>query len=66
VQYVAVDRVQRARLMQIHDAFVACLRPGATRVIVALADRDSAATVGDVVELQAQHLARAQAAVQHQ
>jgi len=38
VQHVAVDRIQRARLVQIHDSFAPGLRPRPVRVIVMFAD----------------------------
>jgi len=66
VQHVAVDCVQRARLMQIHHPLVPGLRPGAPRVVITLADRDSPTPVGDVVQLQAQHLAGTQPPIEHQ
>ena len=66
MQHVAIDRVQGARLVQIHDPLVAGLRPGPARVVVAFADRHPPAAVGNVVQLQAQHLAWPQPAVEHQ
>jgi hypothetical protein len=65
VQHVAVDRVQGARLVQVHHPLVTCLRTGAARMIVTPAHRNPAAAVGNVVQLQAQHLARTQPAVEH-
>ncbi len=66
VQHIAVDRVQRAGLVQIDYSLVSGLGSGAARVIVAFADRDSAASIGDVGQLQAQYLPRPQPAVEHQ
>jgi hypothetical protein len=60
VQHVAVDCVQRARLVQIHHPLVPGLRPGAPGVVVTLAHRNAAASVGNVTELEAQHLAGTQ------
>ena len=60
------DGLQRARLVQVHDALGAGLAPRAPRVVIALADCHSASAVGDVLQVQREHLAWAQPAVQHQ
>jgi hypothetical protein len=66
VQDVTVDRVQGAWLVQVDHSLVAGLRSGTARMIVAFADGDAAAGVGDVVQLQAQHLAGPQPTIEHQ
>ena len=48
MQHIAVDRVQGARLVQVHDPFETGLRPGAAGMVVAFADRDPAPAIGDV------------------
>ena len=66
VQDVAADGVQGAGLEEVHDPFLAGLLADAARVVVAFSDRDTSMAVGDVLEMQAQHLAGAQTAVEHE
>src|SRR6266566_4421566 len=66
VQHVAADGMQRPWRVQIDDALGAGLAARSPRVIVTFVDRYSTLAVGDVLQVQAQHLTRPQATVQHE
>ena len=60
MQRIPADRIQRARLVHVHDTLVPRLLPHTTRVIITFADQHPPPPIGDVGQLQPQHLARAQ------
>jgi hypothetical protein len=64
--HVVVHRGQCAILQQVDHAVPARLLLHPAQVIVPFADGDPAPAVGDVLQLQAEHLARAEAALPHQ
>ena len=63
MQDIAAHRVQRSRLVQVHHPLPAALRTSTAGMVIALADRDPPPAVGDVLQLQTQHLARSQPTV---
>lgn len=66
MQDVTAHRVQRPRVVQIHYPFLTGLGPHPTRVIVTFADHHPPTTVGNVFQLQTQHLTRPQPTIEHQ
>ncbi len=67
MEHIPIDRIQRARLEQVDDPFVPGLRPHAPpRMVVSFTNRDPPSAVGDMAELEPEHLSRPQGTVEHQ
>lgn len=59
-------RLHGRRLVDVHHALGPGLRPHTSGVVVATANRQTSSAMGDVVQVQAEHFAGAEAAVEHE
>jgi hypothetical protein len=66
LHHVRAQHRQCLGLVQVDHALEAGLGPGSPGVVVAVPHDNAAATVGDVLQVQAEDLTRAQAALEHQ
>ncbi len=66
VHHVPADRLQRPWFVQVDDPLSTRLAPRPMWVVITLADRDPPPSVGDVLQMQRQHLTRTEPAIQHE